>query len=316
PHFMDPDDPRRRVALDIQAIVLGPPRRFPRLRPGFLAPLLDAGDPAHARKAFLGAYVGAIWYKVFEVELTVPEMRRLGQGVRELAVIGVLPGWTHRLLGDGMLVDRFDQSITWTKQLFRERSGDGARRLRAYGEAQPDGRPLDLDMALQCAAAELLIAGGATAIERMISRLEAHGMDEVEAYRRCPHGWLHEILRHRTPVVRASNSYADRPLEFESRGRTYAMPPDTVFAASLAEAHRDATVFPDADRFDPHRDTSQTLCFHAPEDDFASARPGADRPCPGHDLGLDILTELAPLVVESFARGLGPPKNPRPFDAP
>lgn len=95
------------------------------------------------------------------------------------------------------------------------------------------------------------------------------------------------------PPVNHVNTVLSAPRSFEIEGRQVEFPEGTCVAASLGGASRNEDVFPDARRFDPHRDNlmKDLLSFNA-VGFHPTPQPDGRRACPGRNVAVRFIGDF------------------------
>jgi cytochrome P450 len=178
---------------------------------------------------------------------------------------------------------------------------------RSPGRARPDADVVPVLKHLGLSAIEPGWLAGWT-LAALWSR--ADGLAAVRADRSLLGAAVYEALRWSGPVG-VLGRRTTRPVTLEGRN----IPANSMIAVAIASANRDETVFPDADRFDPHRDVRTHLGFGT-----------GPHHCPAHPLvtalartALDVLLDRLPDLRPAPDRRAAPHgwklRLPGPLDA-
>jgi len=163
-------------------------------------------------------------------------------------------------------VEAFAELAEWVRQVANERRRAPCEdmitdlvRARDRGDAMGDDEIVILVASLIGAGSETTAIGGLLSLMALLEHPDV--LDRLRADRQLVPSAVNEILRHDFGGGFGLPRYAVR--DFELRGRQIRR--GQLVLLSFAGAHRDPGVFPDPDRFDLDRDTSDLTIFgHGP----------------------------------------------------
>ncbi len=235
------------------------PRRVRELHPRILEMTRELLEPLVEEGSFdfVADFAGVLPMDVISELMGVPEadrpeLRRLADVVvhREEGVQDVPPAGMDAAL---TLVGYYEELLAAK----RRRPGDDL--TSALLEAELDGDRL-ADREIIAFLFLMVIAGNETTTKLLANALYwawRHGFAE-RSLKEPVDGWIEETLRYDTSSQQLARTVTE---DFTAHGRT--VPAGSRLLLLVGSANRDEDVFPEPDRYDPGRDTSQLISFGA-----------------------------------------------------
>jgi len=235
------------------------PRRVRELHPRILEMTRELLEPLVEEGSFdfVADFAGVLPMDVISELMGVPEadrpeLRRLADVVvhREEGLYDVPPAGMEAAL---TLVGYYEELLA------AKRRKPGEDLTSALLEAELDGDRL-ADQEIIAFLFLMVIAGNETTTKLLANALHwawTHGFAE-RSLKEPVDGWIEETLRYDTSSQQLARTVTE---DFTAHGRT--VPAGSRLLLLIGSANRDEDVFPDADRYDLGRDTSQLISFGA-----------------------------------------------------